>query len=224
VDSLALLGCFGLRHGAREVRVSGPGQRVLADLAVHGPTARAVVAGTLWPDVRQERADGSLRTTVWRLGQDAPLTCRNEVLDLPSDLEVDVAGLRERALELLAGATPPSGEGHALACGELLPGWGEDWVRIERERLHQLRLHALESLVDNLITDRRHTEAMAAATLAVALAPLRESAHRAVIGVHLAQGDLAHAVLHFRDFERTLRRECGLVPSGRIRTMLAGHI
>ena len=224
MDSLALLGCFGLRRGAREVRVSGPGQRVLAYLAVHGPTSRAVVAGTLWPDVRQERADGSLRTTVWRLSQDEVLTCRNEVLELPSGIAVDVAVLRSRALELLAGAIPPVGERHALACGELLPGWGDDWVRIERERLHQLRLHALESLVDNLLAGRRHAEAMEAATLAVGLAPLRESAHRAVIAVHLAQGDLAHAVLHFRDFEDILRRECGLVPSVRIRTMLAGNI
>ncbi|QUQ63870.1 AfsR/SARP family transcriptional regulator [Kutzneria sp. CA-103260] len=224
MDSLSLLGCFGLRRGAREVRVSGPGQRVLAYLAVHGPTARTVVAGTLWPDVRQERADGSLRTTVWRLSQDAALKCRNDVLELPAELAVDTAALRSRALELLAGDTPPVGESHGLACGELLPGWGEDWVRIERERLHQLRLHALESLVDNMITGRRHAEAMAAASLATGMAPLRESAHRAVIAVHLAQGDLAHAVLHFRDFEATLRHECGLVPSTRIRAMLAGHI
>ena len=222
MDSLALLGRFELRRGAREVRVAKPGQRVLAYLAVHGPTSRAVVAGTLWPDVPQERADGSLRTTVWRLS--TALTCRNDVLELPSDLAVDVTALRSRALELLAGATPAAGESHALVSGELLPGWGDDWVRIERERVHQLRLHALESLVDSLITGRRYAEAMEAAVLAVGLAPLRESAHRAVIAVHLAQGDLAHALLHFRDFEDTLRRECGLVPSVRIRAMLAGSI
>ncbi|MFI9386621.1 BTAD domain-containing putative transcriptional regulator [Kutzneria sp. NPDC052558] len=224
MDSLALLGCFGLRSGHREVRVARPGQRLLAYLAVHGPTSRAVVAGTLWPEVRQERADGSLRTTVWRLSQDTALTCRNDVLDLPSDIEVDVAALRSRALELLAGATPPVGDGHALPSGELLPGWDEDWVRIERERLHQLRLHALESLAHNLIVAARHDEAMAAAMLAVGLSPLRESAHRAVIAVHLARGDLAHAILQFRDFELTLRRECGLVPSTQIRAMLAGNI
>jgi DNA-binding SARP family transcriptional activator len=224
VDSLALLGCFGFRHGTRQVRVPRPGQRVLAYLAVHGPTSRVVVAGTLWPDVPQERADGSLRTTVWRLGRDTALTCRNDVLGLPDDLTVDVTTLRSRALDLLAGAEPADGESQALIRGELLPGWGDDWVRIERERVHQLRLHALESLVDSLLTRRRHGEAMEAAMLAVGLAPLRESAHRAVIAVHLAQGDLAHALLHFRDFEATLRRECGLVPSVRIRAMLAGNI
>ncbi|MGH8905015.1 MAG: hypothetical protein ACRD0K_00470 [Egibacteraceae bacterium] len=30
--------------------------------------------------------------------------------------------------------------------GDLLPDWYDDWVLIERERFHQLRLHALEAL------------------------------------------------------------------------------
>ncbi|MFJ8667356.1 hypothetical protein [Streptomyces sp. NPDC093600] len=48
-----------------------------------------------------------------------------------------------------APATPPHGPAPPvlLGGGELLPGY-EEWVLLERERLRQLRLHALDALAE----------------------------------------------------------------------------
>jgi DNA-binding SARP family transcriptional activator len=66
----------------------------------------------------------------------------------------------------------------------LFPGWYDDWVLLERERLRRLRLHALEVLADKLVREGRYGEAVQATYAAVRTEPLRESAHRAVVRVH----------------------------------------
>src|SRR3954469_22943413 len=51
--------------------------------------------------------------------------------------------------------------------GELFPGWDDDWVLLDRERLRQLRMHALEALADRLAMAHRYGEAVQAAYWAV---------------------------------------------------------
>ncbi|MFD8726316.1 hypothetical protein ACFV2H_52615 [Streptomyces sp. NPDC059629] len=38
----------------------------------------------------------------------------------------------------------------------LLPGWDDEWLRLERERWDQLRLYALEALAQHFQTEGRH--------------------------------------------------------------------
>ncbi|HEY6203669.1 MAG TPA: bacterial transcriptional activator domain-containing protein [Candidatus Limnocylindria bacterium] len=83
---------------------------------------------------------------------------------------------------------------HALTGGELLADWCDEWVLLERERLRQLRLHALEVLTQRLVTVGRYADAMEVALAALRSEPLRESAHRAVISVHLAEGNRSEAL------------------------------
>src|SRR5688500_5458021 len=65
---LGLLDGFRLRHRGRTVRLQPGAQRLLAFLALHErPLHRLYVAGRLWTDSDQERANASLRTTLWRL-------------------------------------------------------------------------------------------------------------------------------------------------------------
>jgi hypothetical protein len=58
--------------------------------------------------------------------------------------------------------------------GELLPGWYDDWVMFERERLRQLQLHALETMAHRLAKEHRYADAVDVALAAVRLEPLRE--------------------------------------------------
>lgn len=37
-----------------------------------------------------------------------------------------------------------------MFAGELLPDWCDDWLVVDREQRHQMRLHALEQLSDRL--------------------------------------------------------------------------
>jgi DNA-binding SARP family transcriptional activator len=96
---------------------------------------------------------------------------------------------------------------------DLLPDWYDDWVLVERERFRQLRLHALERVCDRLIAAGRYSEALQAALAAVAAEPLRESANRYVIEVHLREGNLAEAISHHRSYCRLLQDELGVSPS-----------
>jgi DNA-binding SARP family transcriptional activator len=96
---------------------------------------------------------------------------------------------------------------------DLLPGWYDDWVLLERERLRQLRLHALEAMAERLSASGRWADAVLAALAALAADPLRESAHRAVIKVHLAEGNLAEAIRQLHRCERLMIEEVGVLPS-----------
>jgi DNA-binding SARP family transcriptional activator len=103
---------------------------------------------------------------------------------------------------------------------DLLPGWDEDWLVVEREHHRQLRLHALEMLSDTLCRERRYGEALSAALAAVAGEPLRESSHRRVIQAHLAEGNPAEALRQYEIYRRLVRDELGLAPTEEIRGLV----
>ncbi len=54
---------------------------------------------------------------------------------------------------------------------------------------------------------------MEAALAAIASEPLRESSHRALIAVHLAQGNQSEAIRQYRSYRRLIREELDLEPS-----------
>jgi DNA-binding SARP family transcriptional activator len=103
---------------------------------------------------------------------------------------------------------------------ELLPDWTEDWVLLERERWRQVSLHALENLCRHLVKMRRFGAAIQAGLAAVSLEPLRESAQRALIEAHVAEGNRCEAIRQYRQYESLLQRELDLSPS----TELAGLV
>jgi DNA-binding SARP family transcriptional activator len=70
-------------------------------------------------------------------------------------------------------------------------------VVFERERFHQLRIHALESLCDQLAASRRYVQAEQAGLAAISGEPLRESAHRALIRVYLREGNRGEAIRQY---------------------------
>ena len=97
--------------------------------------------------------------------------------------------------------------------GELLPGWYDDWVLLERERIRQLRMHALEHVATRLTAAGRYGDALQVAYAAVGAEPLRESAHRTVVRVHLAEGNLVEALRAYEQFRILLRDDLGIQPS-----------
>ena len=104
---------------------------------------------------------------------------------------------------------------------ELLPGWHEEWVAGARERHRQLSLHALELLCEHLTRTGRYAAAVLAGLAAVDREPLRESAHRALIKVHLAEGNAVEAIRRYRKYEAIAARDLGVVPSAMMRSLLS---
>jgi DNA-binding SARP family transcriptional activator len=64
--------------------------------------------------------------------------------------------------------------------------------------------------------------AIEAGLAAVYAAPLRESAHRCLIGVYLAEGNQAEALHEYRAYRDTLHDELGLEPSRRMEELIGG--
>jgi DNA-binding SARP family transcriptional activator len=107
-----------------------------------------------------------------------------------------------------------------LLSGELLPDWYDDWVLLERERLRELCVRAIEELVEEMLEAGRAGEALAAALLAVRSDPLRDSAQRALIRVHLAEGNVADAVRGYNRYRTLLWAEMRLSPSAQMEDLV----
>jgi DNA-binding SARP family transcriptional activator len=215
---LSLLGGFELRCGGRAVRVPLSVERVLAFVALQNrPINRSVVAGTLWPETTDERAGANLRSALWRLRRISVNLLETSAmhLRLGTGAAVDAHQLTASIWRILDPSGDPATEDLLHVCGpsDLLPGWYEDWVLVERERLRQLRLHALETLCERLTAKRRFGPAVEAGLVAVHEEPLRESAQRALIRTYLAEGNAAEAIRQYRRYRQTLDEELGLEPS-----------
>jgi DNA-binding SARP family transcriptional activator len=220
---------FDARSG-RSIPLVPTAQRLLAFLSGRRePTARNVAAASLWPGATEDHAAGSLRSALSRLA--AP--CREAIsvsassLCISDETDVDVWAGCDLARRVLAGAgsvrrsdlVPESVD---LLSVDLLPGWYDDWALVAAEDWRQLRLHALEALVDLLTQELRFADAIGAALAAVRADPLRESPHAALIRVHLAEGNQTEALDHFRQYSDLLRDEMGLAPTEHLSDLVGG--
>ena len=212
---LRLLNGFSVEICGEERDVPVPAQRLLAYLALVGRPTRSALAGHLWPEVGERQALGSLRSTLWRLQRTAPglVHLKPGSVRIAPEVEVDARSLREWAEAVLNGDGTPEPGSQEVLTSELLPGWYDDWVIAEREHLHQLRVQALEVLAERLTRAGAPARALTVAYAAVRSEPLRESAHRAVIRAHLAQGNTASAMEQYEECCRLLVTEIGAPPS-----------
>ena len=220
--SLSLLNAFDLHCGAERVLVPMSAQRLLAFVALHDrPLRRAYVAGTLWADAAEERATASLRSALWRLHRSGHhlIDASGSHLSLATEVEVDIRRVSQQALRLIDGSAALDGE--RPPAGELLPGWYEDWVLFERERFRQLVLHAFEAFTERRIAMREFGPALEGALAVVHYDPLRESAHRLVIRVHLAEGNGCEALRQYELCRRLLGDRLGLRPSRQLDDLIA---
>ncbi|MFE0024949.1 BTAD domain-containing putative transcriptional regulator [Amycolatopsis sp. NPDC059021] len=215
---------FVLDCGGRRLAVPRTQQRLLAFLGLRQQATRAQTVGTLWPESDEQKASGRLRSALWRLHQHgAPMVAaEGETLRLHEWVRVDVDELIRTARFVSAeGARDTETRGRAFRdMRELLPGWYDDWVLIERERLRQLRLHALEALAVRDLETGRHGDAVEAALAAMRTEPLRESAQRLLMEIHLAEGNYSEALLTYESYRSLLHRELGVEPSPRMRELL----
>jgi DNA-binding SARP family transcriptional activator len=223
--TLSLLNAFDLHCDGERVDLPLSAQRLLAFVALHErPLLRVFVAGTLWLDASDERAGASLRSSLWRLNRPghALVEATSTHLRLAPGVAVDVRGALGLARRLLDGSAGGQDLDAASAVlgGELLPDWYDDWLLFERERFRQVSLHALEALSELLVGAGQLARALEAALSAVRAEPLRESAHRALIRVHLAEGNRGEAQRQYELCRRLLRERLDTAPSPQLEALL----
>ena len=222
--SVRLLGGFELCVDGGPVAVPPGAQRLVAYLALReSPVSRTSVAATLWPDATERRAAACLRSTLYRLAKPAHTLLAGQpgTLAIAPSVDVDVVAVRKLAADL-AGRThhPATATRFTALTADLLPDWTDLWVTAERDWFTQLCLRALEMLSEQLRTRGDVFQAHEAAAAAVRRDPLRESAHRRLIEVHLADGNPAAALHQYSAYRTRLRDELGLAPSNEINTLL----
>ena len=221
---LGLLGGFRLDVDGTAVALPIHAQRVLVyvSLVQPGRTAhdRAQIAERLWGDVPAERSQASLRTALWRIRQADPnvVGASRDTVWLDPAVEVDVRRCVTQAGRLVAadGELRPGDADLSVLRGELLPRWEEDWLLLERERVRQVQIHALEALARRLCRLGRHLEAIEAAFAAIDGEPLRETAQAVLIDIFLAEGNVAQARQQFDRYAALLWSELAIAPSNEL--------
>jgi DNA-binding SARP family transcriptional activator len=205
--------------GTERREVPEGSKQLLAFVALRrGRVERRHAAGALWPLGGEDRAAGNLRSALWRLRRAGinVLVADKWSLALSADVLVDLHLTEQWATRLIDGRA--TGGDLAVApwtadALDLLPGCYDDWVLMARERLRQRILHALEALSERLAAAGRFADAIEAALLATGAEPLRESAQRALIKVHIAEGNLTEARRTYRVYHELVYRELGVAPS-----------
>jgi DNA-binding SARP family transcriptional activator len=222
---LGLLGGFRLSVEAEDIALPMNAQRLVSFLALHDrPLLRTFVGGSLWGESTEHRAGGSLRSALWRLHHPTyPLVAlTNDHIALSPTVAVDFREGQALAHRVLDPSQDLDDVAEEVLSADLLPDWTEDWVLMERERYHQLRLRALEALCRRLCAKGRFGQAVQAGLAAVSGEPLRESARRTLIEAHLAEHNVAAALREYEAFHQLLREELGLDPSEDLKALVKG--
>jgi DNA-binding SARP family transcriptional activator len=221
LTEMRLLGGFTVVHEGRLLPLTRGQRRLLAILGLRHSSSRAQVAGLLWPDVPDARALGCLRTALWRLVPRDLVASDGEQMALGAGVRVDVDELVGLASALEEdGCSREPERLTRVAQEELLPGWYDDWVLIEREYLRQVRLHALEDLARVHLRHDKYGPALRSAIAAQRIEPLRETPHRLAVEIHLAEGNACEALSVYYAYHAMVKRELGVAPSPRMQALL----
>jgi DNA-binding SARP family transcriptional activator len=200
-------------------------ERILAFLAIRErPQHRSTVAATLWIDTTGDRAAANLRTALWKARQavEGVIAADAHRLSLRPCVDVDLSRLMAQAGRLIDPEAPLRSEdaNRALLMGDLLPEWDEHWIMFERERVRQMRVHALDALCRKLSALDRAAEAIDAGLAAVDAEPLRESAQGALIAAHLKEGNLSEARRQYLGYRSLLWDQMSVEPSPELRALV----
>jgi DNA-binding SARP family transcriptional activator len=197
---------------------------------------REVLCAALWPETSEASARSQLRKTLWRIRT----ACAHPGTDLPTEgpiriaehqvgldtsrIDVDLWRFEDciRSLELKSDGCLAEADAAALLAAVDLnrdtfaAGIFDDWCLAEQEVLREARLAAMERLIGYHRAHAHHQQAIHWAQRALALDPIREHLHHAIMDSRCAMGDRASAIRQYHQCAAVLRREIGLHPSRQI--------
>lgn len=225
--SLTLLGRFECRDasGRRIALPTRKAEAILAYVAMSPGMAqpREKLAALLWDEKADSQARANLRKALSRIRQSLP----GAAADCLSATMSRVALNRERTAvdvarfeELAAAATPDCLEGAAALyreafldgvadCGEAF----DDWVAMERRRLEELARTVLERLLEHYIITGAIDRGIQVALRLLALDPLDEGVHRALVRLYLYQDRIGAAHQQYVSCKALLAQDLGVDPA-----------
>lgn len=225
-----LLGQFKLQANDHPLELpSRPAQSLLAYLALSAGVRhrREKLAGLLWPEATETNARSYLRQALWRLRkalESGSLTWE-DYLQI-SDISVTFDDQSDYWLD--ADLLLKSAEGWPmeelievirLYRGELLPGFYDEWVGVERDRFQAAYHQKISMLLDCLIQARRWDEALKWGEQWIRLGHSPEPAFRALMNAHAGLGDQGMVSATYQRCVEALDRDLGLEPSPETRRL-----
>lgn len=233
--TIQVLGGLGLRVAGSGTTLELPTRKSRAFIAYlalsPGMTrSREHLAGTFWHRSAEEQARASLRQTLSSLRKALPGA--SALIGSDADrVWLDAGTVRVDALQFAQLAAERSAQSLeqavALYRGELLGGFSlreepfEQWSSAERRRYHEHALQAFSELVSHYTRNARYDHAAALAERLVALDPLLEWGHCALIRLYLRAGRREAALRQYQECARILQQELGIAPAGETQQLAA---
>lgn len=242
--SITLLQGFRVTHsdGDAAVKFTRQAQALLAYLLLErrGNHSRKRLLGLFWGDLDEDRARRCLRTSLWRLrralepdpipsGTYLVTTDANEVgFNWESDYWLDVEVFRDRLSTAVAQPAETLGpvavqeleETVQLYDGELMDGFYDDWVVVERERLAHLYVDGLHLLMHYHKQQGDYERSLHYGRLILEQDGLREDVHREMIRLYMANGQRALALRHYELCRDSLLAELQVPPMQETQALL----
>jgi len=230
---IRLLGQFDIRMDGKRVTIpSRAGQSLLAYLVLTAgiPHRREKLAGIIWPETTEENARKNLRQELWRIrkavsaqsSKDGEYLLADEfTLKFNRDAEYwfDVVQMERPDLDLQSLIANLS-----LYQGELLPGFYDEWITLERERVQAVFDARMEQLLEQLITAERWIAVQEWGERWLALSGVREPAFRALMLAGGVRGDIAKVAYLYRRCLDELQEQLGVKPSAETRALYEGML
>ena len=222
-----LLGKFEVSHNGKPIAItSRPAQSLFAYLILNAGTAhrREKLAGLLWPDSLEETARDNLRHALWRVRKALESGASTRFLrtddiaiqfDASSDYWLDAAALEQVNENASADELTKVLSEYP---GELMPGFYDDWVILEREHLCSIFEHHMARLLALLQEEKRWLDVMDWAERWIKLGQKPETAYRALMSAHAAKGDMSKVAATYERCGKSLR-EFGMEPSEQTRAL-----
>jgi DNA-binding SARP family transcriptional activator len=209
---------------------------ILAYLALHLGTSvsREEIVAHFWPDSEPEKARQNLRQcvkTLRTLLEQPPLTPQTVFLTDHENIRLNPAIVSTDVVEfeaLLQAARQisspverarPLGRVVGLYRGDLLPGFYQDCFALERHRLGQLHLQALQELTEALEAIGDLERAADYARQLVSLDPLREESHGILMRLYSGLRMPAAVQRQYLELQVVLAKELEVAPSEETRLL-----
>lgn len=227
---LSLLGGFELRTAAGSpiMLTTRKAMALLVHLALRPDhsQSRDKLAALFWEDSPGIQARSSLRQVIAALRRlpagDGPplLLAEGDTLALASGcVETDVAAFERAVAEAMAtGSVDAQDRALDLYRGDLFDGVPlraptfDDWLMAERQRLRELALSTMTRRLDAALDAGTTEIGVRTALRILALDPLQEPAHQALMQLYARQGRYAAALKQYQTCRSLLERELGVSP------------
>jgi DNA-binding SARP family transcriptional activator len=231
-----MLGKFSVSRNEQEMLGlrTGKVKELLCYLLLHrdGEHPREVLAAQLWGDCTTSLSKKYLRQTLWQLHQglrdsecDSTSFLRADQecvrLDTGAGIEMDAERMEQafrktqrvpvhRLDEVTAHEVR---EAVALYRGELLPGWYHDWCLYHRERLQNMYVTMLDTLMDYCELHGQFAIGREFGERSLKEDSARERTYAHLMRLDYFSGDRAGALRRFQRCEAALRQELDVGPA-----------